>query len=478
MCEYTYENGKRCRLKPVEGSKYCPLHIPYEEGESLLGDKIKDLKAETFNRRLKVGQSYFEGVYLYDINIKDYRSERILVFKNSQIKSLVIEGSNFKGLILLNSTVDRLILFQSHIEVLLVKGSTILGLNILRVDFSSNISIKDSSVKYIMINSTQYVGGVEEETYGGKSARGLIELSNVRDVRRIGVNTRYPLLRRILEEHGVNVSEAGKRTVKVRSLVVRDVSFDTAPRFKRQVRLSIGGFSGSLLLENLDVFGHVEIKWSHVRNPEFVHVFIHSNLIIRKTHVSVDSTWTMTVLPSLPLELTVEGFMVIEDCHFNNPYAEEVFYRLARTSWERSGDFERADSYYYLEMVARRKVRLRTRRKGIKKLFDRFEVAFEWLFADLTCKYGTDWKRPIMIWLFAVNVLFPLLFFFTGSVQGISNNLTFLDYEYFSIVTATTLGYGDYHPIGVGRVIASVEALFGMFMWAVFLTVFARKYMR
>ena len=478
MCEYVYENGKKCRLKPVEGSKYCPLHIPYEEGEQLLGEKIKELKEETFKRRLKVGQSYFEGVYLYDISIKDYRSERILVFKNSQIKSLVIEDSNFKGLILINTTVDRVILFQSQVEVLLVKDSTVFGLNILRVDFSSNISVRDSSVKYLMLNSTQYTGEYEEEAYGGKGGKGVIEFSNLRDVRRIGVNTRYPLLRKILEEHGVNVSEAGRRTVKVRSLVIRDVSFDTAPRFKRQVRLSIAGFSGNLVLENLDVFGHVEIKWSHLRNPEFVHVFIHSNLILRKSSVHVDMTWTMTVLPSLPLELTVEGFMIIEDCRFNNPYAEEVFYRLARTSWERSGDFERADQYYYLEMVARRKARLKARRRGIKRLFDRLEVLFEWVFADLTCKYGTDWKRPIMIWLFAVNVLFPLLFFVTRSVEGLSSTLTFLDYEYFSIVTATTLGYGDYHPIGVGRVIASIEALFGMFMWAVFLTVFARKYMR
>ncbi|WP_456421068.1 potassium channel family protein [Thermococcus sp.] len=478
MCEYTYENGRKCRLKPVEGSKYCPLHIPYEEGERLLGENIKLLKDETFNKRIKMGQNYYEGVYLYDVTIRDYRSERILVFKNSQIKSLVIEDSAFKGLILLNSTVDRLILFQSRIEVLLVKGSAVFGLNVLRVDFSSNISIRDSSVKYLMLNSTQYVGEKEEETYGGKSAKGLVEFSNLRDVRRIGINARYPLLRKILEEHGVNVSETGRRTVKVRSLVIRDVSFDTAPRFKRQVRLSIAGFSGELVLENLDVFGHVEIKWSHIKDPEFVHVFVHSNLIMRKSRVLVDPTWTMTVLPSLPVELTVEGFMIIEECQFNNPYAEEVFYRLARTSWERSGDFERADSYYYLEMVARRKARLRARRKGLRKLIDRFEVSFEWLFADLTCKYGTDWKRPILIWLLAVNVFFPVLFFVTKSVQGLSSNLTFLDYEYFSIVTATTLGYGDYHPVGVGRVIASVEALFGMFMWAVFLTVFARKYMR
>lgn len=478
MCEYVYENGKKCRLKPIDGSRYCPLHVPYEEGESLLGDRVKGLKDETFQRRLKVGQSYFEGVYLYDVLIKEYRSERILVFKNSHIKNLVIEDSNFKGLILLNSTIDRVVLFQSQIEVLLVKGSTVFGLNVLRVDFSSNISIRDSSVRYVMINSTQYVGEEGEESYGEKSARGVIELSNLRDVRRIGINTRYPLLRKILEEHGISVSEGGRRKVKVRSLVIRDVFFDAAPRFKRQVRLSIEGFSGNPVFENLDVFGHVEIKWSHLKNPEFVHVLIHSNLIVRKSSINVAPTWTMTVLPSLPLELNLSGFMIIEDCRFNNPYAEEVFYRLARTSWEKSGDFERADQYYYLEMVARRKARLKSRRRGLRKLLDRLEVAFEWFFADLTCKYGTDWKRPILIWLLAVNVFFPIIFLATESVEGLSSNLGILDYEYFSIVTATTLGYGDYHPVGVGRVVASIEALFGMFMWAVFLTVFARKYMR
>ena len=478
MCEYVYENGKKCRLKPLEGSKYCPLHVPYEEGEALLGERIREVKEDTFLRRLKVGQSYFEGVYLYDVTIRDYRSERVLVLKNSQVKSLIIEDSSFKGLILLNSTVDRLIIFQANVEFLLVKDSVVYGLNVLRVDFSSHIAVKNSSVKYLMVNSTQYTGSEEEEAYGERSARGVVELSGLRDVRRIGINARYPLLRKIFEEHGLNISDCGRRTVRVKSLVIKDVSFDTAPRFKRQVRLTVAGFHGNLVLENLDVFGHVEIKWSHLYSPEFVHVLIHSNLILRKSRIKVDPTWRMTVLPSLPVELSLQGFMIIEDCQFNSPHAEEVFYRLARTSWERSGDFERADEYYYLEMVARRKARLKARRRGLRKLFDRFEVAFEWLFADLTCKYGTDWKRPILIWLFIVNILFPVLFFVTRSVQGLSSSLGFLDYEYFSIVTATTLGYGDYHPVGVGRAIASLEALFGMFMWAVFLTVFARKYMR
>jgi len=478
MCEYTYENGKKCRLKPLDGSKYCPLHIPYEEGEALLGEKIKEVKASTFQRRLKAGQSHFEGVYLYDVFLKDYRSEKVLVFKNSTIKSLVIENSEFKGLILLNTTVERVILFQVKVDFIFVKGSTVYGLNVLRVDFASHISLRDSSVKYLMVNSTQYTGKEEEEAYGEKSARGTVEISGLRDVRRIGINTRYPLLRKILEEHGVKVSEAGRRTVKARSLVIRNVSFDTTPRFKRQVRLTVAGFHGNLVLENLEVFGHVEISWSHLISPEFVHVLIHSNFILRKSRIKVDATWGLTVLPSLPVELTVQGFMIIEECQFSNPHAEEVFYRLARTSWEKSGDFEKADEYYYLEMLARRKIKLFSRRKGLRKLLDKGEALFEWLFADLTCRYGTDWKRPIMIWLVAVNAFFPLLFYLTGSVEGLSSRLGFLDYEYFSIVTATTLGYGDYHPIGVGRAIASLEALFGMFMWAVFLTVFARKYMR
>jgi len=244
------------------------------------------------------------------------------------------------------------------------------------------------------------------------------------------------------------------------------------------VRIRVLGFRGNLIMEGTRVPGHVEIAYSRLRSPEFVHVNVLSNLVMRKTCLQTDRMWNMTVLPNLPVELSVEGFVIIEDCSFSSPYAEEVFYRLARTSWERSGDFERADKYYYLEMVARRNIRRTARVRGFKRLLINVEIGFEWLFADLTCKYGTDWKRPIVIWLFTVNVLFPLLFSATHSIVGVSSPGGILDYEYFSIVTATTLGYGDYHPVGVGRAIASLEALFGMFMWAVFLTVFARKYMR
>ncbi|MBU7025782.1 MAG: two pore domain potassium channel family protein [Theionarchaea archaeon] len=49
---------------------------------------------------------------------------------------------------------------------------------------------------------------------------------------------------------------------------------------------------------------------------------------------------------------------------------------------------------------------------------------------------------------------------------------------YYSIVTFTTLGYGDIHPLGYSHIIASVEALTGAFFIALFVVVFARKMMR
>ena len=49
---------------------------------------------------------------------------------------------------------------------------------------------------------------------------------------------------------------------------------------------------------------------------------------------------------------------------------------------------------------------------------------------------------------------------------------------YTSVITFTTLGYGDVHPIGVSRVVASVEAGVGTFLTALFIFVFTRKMLR
>ncbi|KFF15174.1 potassium channel family protein [Flavobacterium hydatis] len=49
-----------------------------------------------------------------------------------------------------------------------------------------------------------------------------------------------------------------------------------------------------------------------------------------------------------------------------------------------------------------------------------------------------------------------------------TEKLNFSDAIYFSIVTMTSLGYGDIHPTGTGRLIASIEVLSGVMLVAIF----------
>jgi voltage-gated potassium channel Kch len=56
--------------------------------------------------------------------------------------------------------------------------------------------------------------------------------------------------------------------------------------------------------------------------------------------------------------------------------------------------------------------------------------------------------------------------------------LEFFNSLYFSVVTFTTLGYGDISPVGVARFIAACEAFLGSFTMALFVVVFVKKMTR
>ena len=53
----------------------------------------------------------------------------------------------------------------------------------------------------------------------------------------------------------------------------------------------------------------------------------------------------------------------------------------------------------------------------IKAIFELIGVFVEWLLADVTCKYGTDWKRPIYLWLGVV--FFCAVLFWIGNGIGV-----------------------------------------------------------
>ena len=174
----------------------------------------------------------------------------------------------------------------------------------------------------------------------------------------------------------------------------------------------------------------------------------------------------------------------------------EGIYRRLKQSYQKNGDYSTAGEFYYREMECHRK-----QLSFLKKQFQNIVLR-------LTCGYGEKPYRVIWISLFIV-IIFAILYYYNGikfmetdiltaknSLNLTSQNATIIkhnlsissidiDYKndfllclYTSVITFTTLGYGDVHPLGWSRLFASIEAVIGIFITALFIFVFTRKMLR
>ena len=163
----------------------------------------------------------------------------------------------------------------------------------------------------------------------------------------------------------------------------------------------------------------------------------------------------------------------LKNTEFKNPQDQENACRLAKQAFENTGDRDAASYHFYREMDAIRKQ---------KPLYIRYP---EFFFIQLIFGYGVHPFRLMFCW-FAIATIFAFIYLAKG---GIISKLPasslplpmsyFVECFYFSIVTAVTPGYGKYELTSwVYQIIASIEAIFGTFMWAAFIATFARKYMK
>ncbi|MDG3087248.1 pentapeptide repeat-containing protein [Vibrio hannami] len=164
--------------------------------------------------------------------------------------------------------------------------------------------------------------------------------------------------------------------------------------------------------------------------------------------------------------------------------AEEVC-RNIRKQCERQGLFETAGYFFKKEMTYRRYQMPRT---SFKRWFSKS--------VDIFCGYGESPLRVVLFSIFFILfcaltyfILFCALTYFIlgtaaqnpiypGATGPIAVFLEILNAIYFSVVTFTTLGYGDISPIGVARFIAAFEAFVGSFTMALFVVVFVKKMTR
>jgi len=91
-----------------------------------------------------------------------------------------------------------------------------------------------------------------------------------------------------------------------------------------------------------------------------------------------------------------------------------------------------------------------------------------------TSSYG---ESPVRVFLttLLVILIYTFLYWIFGAVEGAKS---FTENLYFSVVTFTTVGYGDYIPKPGYHLLAESEAFLGAFMMAFFVVVLSRKVIR
>jgi hypothetical protein len=76
----------------------------------------------------------------------------------------------------------------------------------------------------------------------------------------------------------------------------------------------------------------------------------------------------------------------------------------------------------------------------------------------------------LVVGVFVCGGVFYALSIFGEGIESTGEpvEISLLDSIYFSVVTISSLGYGDFKPIGIGRVVAGFEVLYGLVMLALF----------
>ncbi|MDY6930812.1 MAG: pentapeptide repeat-containing protein [Halobacteriota archaeon] len=440
MCEYQDDFGWKCPHETLPGSKYCIFH---------LRDDKKDVEAfnSGIDEILNTEEEFisFEGFY-FPPGTSDFKErvfEKIVHFQLAEFKG----KANFRS-----AEFNKIANFRS-------------------AEFNGEAKFE----------SAEFNGEAMFELTKFKGAANLAEAK--------------------FNEETYFESAKFNETVDFRIAEFNEKANFRRTEFNEKAKFEFTKFKGEATFFRAEFNGKTDIIRFESKNINLEGTFFSENVRIEadlskclfngSNIEKVDLTGSKLPEEKKKWFMISEGIKIREEIEgkLSNEELEEIYRRL-KQSYQRSGDYSTAGEFYYSEMECKRK------EMGF------FQRQFWNFFYRLLCGYG---ERPFRVIEASLGliIVFAVLYFFSGIMLvgaelpthtminydlNISNaNLSGIDYSLFkdflwccytSVITFTTLGYGDVHPIGCSRLFAAIESALGIFMTALFIFVFGRKMLR
>jgi len=171
-------------------------------------------------------------------------------------------------------------------------------------------------------------------------------------------------------------------------------------------------------------------------------------------------------------------------------YARAHFHEAA-ILYEKEGDAGKYSACFYHSKRTDGRLQWSFFWQGLKERGD-FRAAINWkercaalgrgVVNELNCLVWGYGERPFRTFAFgfSVVILCALFYWISGQIQTAEGlrRISFWEGFYMSVVTYTTVGFGDYLPVGWARIFAMLEASLGIFLAPLFLVGLTRRYLR
>jgi len=169
-----------------------------------------------------------------------------------------------------------------------------------------------------------------------------------------------------------------------------------------------------------------------------------------------------------------------------------LLYKYAALNYERDGEFLNFSECFYRSrnsywkfltylFINPKKIHHIVRTDTKSDIRTKLKYFFAWVsytFSYLVWGYG---ERPLRTFFSAIAVVFFAAIFYTQIGlfrEGAVFWPNFFEALYFSMVTFTTVGYGDITAAGLSKLAVIIEAFCGVFLMPIFIVALSRKYLR